>query len=100
MVTDQGFLKEPRVVWETLSNIDGDCHFVDETFVTVSPAANSQDPCDVPVMANLTSEQQIDQDHQLAMTLAEEDEKRFERETEWEDYKARTSAQGGAPLSE
>ncbi len=24
MVTDQGFLKVPRVVWETLNSIDGD----------------------------------------------------------------------------
>ena len=37
LVTDQGFLKEPRVVWETLSAINGDTHFVDEAFVTVTP---------------------------------------------------------------
>ena len=29
LVTDQGFLKEPSVVWETLNSTDGDCHFVD-----------------------------------------------------------------------
>jgi hypothetical protein len=60
-VTDQGFLKEPRVVWETLSNIDGDCHFVDEKFVTVPPkeepardAARAEEP--------LTPEQQIERE--------------------------------------
>ncbi len=37
LVTDQGFLKEPKVVWETLSSIDGDGHFVDDRFVTVPP---------------------------------------------------------------
>jgi hypothetical protein len=39
LVTDQGFLHEPRVVWETLSNIEGDGLFVDSCFVTVPPKA-------------------------------------------------------------
>jgi len=39
LVTDQGFLHEPRVVWETLSNIEGDGMFVDSRFVTVPPKA-------------------------------------------------------------
>jgi hypothetical protein len=39
LVTDQGFLHEPRVVWETLSNIEGDGLFVDGHFVTVPPKA-------------------------------------------------------------
>lgn len=43
--------------------------------------------------------------HLLAMTLAEEDEKRYEREKEWEDYKTQTLGAGGdsvnsAPLTE
>jgi hypothetical protein len=32
LVTDQGFLKESHVVWETLSGIEGDTVFVNETF--------------------------------------------------------------------
>ena len=32
LVTDQGFLTENGVVWETLSNVDGNCHFVDADF--------------------------------------------------------------------
>jgi len=40
LVTDQGFLHEPRVVWETLSNIEGDGMFVDSRFVTVPPKAD------------------------------------------------------------
>ena len=39
LVTDQGLLHEPRVVWETLSNIEGDGLFVDSCFVTVPPKA-------------------------------------------------------------
>lgn len=34
LVTDQGFLRESNVVWETLSNIEGDGHFVDADFRT------------------------------------------------------------------
>ena len=33
--------------------------------------------------------------HLLAMTLAEEDEKRFEREKEWEDFKNNRLGAGG-----
>nr|CAD7595448.1 unnamed protein product [Timema genevievae] len=35
LVTDQGFLHEPRVVWESLSNIENDGYFVDGHFVSV-----------------------------------------------------------------
>jgi len=99
LVTDQGFLKEPKVVWETLSSIDGDGHFVDEKFVTVTAGAASgggadANPliCDInPASSAVTSEQQIDIDHQLAQRLAEEDEKRYQRETAFEDFKANAS---------
>ncbi|TRY70664.1 hypothetical protein TCAL_11084 [Tigriopus californicus] len=69
LMSDQGFLKEPSVVWQTLSTIDGDCQFVDHSFKSVPP----KEPvtCDIR-----TKEQQIDQDHLLAMTLAEEDKNR------------------------
>nr|CAD7198091.1 unnamed protein product [Timema douglasi] len=35
LVTDQGFLLEPRVVWESLSNIENDGYFVDGHFLPV-----------------------------------------------------------------
>ncbi len=37
LVTDQGFLAESRVVWETLSGVDGDSHFVDAFFHSAPP---------------------------------------------------------------
>lgn len=37
LVTDQGFLTESNVVWETLENIEGDGKFVDGEFVIVPP---------------------------------------------------------------
>jgi len=135
LVTDQGFLKEPRVVWETLSSIDGDGHFVDDKFVTVPPSSgggasssgqeqhqsdqqqhlSTNDPniCDQiesassPAASSSTkvipSQQQIDRDHRLVVTLAEEDEKLFQRETAWEEFKAKTAAaasQAGQPLTD
>lgn len=32
LVTDQGYIAEPRAVWERLSNIDGDTQYVNENF--------------------------------------------------------------------
>ena len=34
LVTDQGFLSKPNIVWETLSNVQGDTHFTDSQFRT------------------------------------------------------------------
>ena len=60
LVTDQGFLKENSVVWETLNSIDGDGQFVDTEFITAPPKASpkvtsTQD-------ANLSPEQQLEQE--------------------------------------
>lgn len=54
-MTDQGFLKESRVVWQTLSTIDGDDHFVDAEFVTVTPREEVKEVPQDP-------EKQIDQE--------------------------------------
>jgi len=40
LVTDQGFLTESNMVWETLNNIEGDTLFVDGDFVLVPPKPN------------------------------------------------------------
>ncbi|VDP06520.1 unnamed protein product [Soboliphyme baturini] len=36
LVSDQGFLKEVDIVWETLNNVEGDSRFVDSRFQTVT----------------------------------------------------------------
>ncbi|XP_078666303.1 ubiquitin carboxyl-terminal hydrolase MINDY-1-like isoform X3 [Branchiostoma floridae x Branchiostoma belcheri] len=66
LVTDQGFLGEPNVVWETLSNVEGDSTFVDADFRTTVP--NHGGSAQVP----LSSQQQIDQDYLVALTLQQE----------------------------
>lgn len=78
MVTDQGFLTESRVVWETLSNIENDGLFVDGDFTPVPPKTS------------LTVEDQqvqVDQDYLIALSLQEEQKKEFEKEKEWENFK-------------
>lgn len=108
LVTDQGFLGEPSVVWETLANIDGDGQFVDGAFRTVPPraepsptlrrpattasaasasAAHREDLCSgtasstatvaTPTAVDdggavLSTEQQIDQDFLVALSLQED----------------------------
>lgn len=73
LVTDQGFLTENNVVWETLSNVDGDGHFVDASFRTYTkplpPTHVIPDP-----MVPVGSPEQIDHDYQVALSLQEEDQ--------------------------
>jgi hypothetical protein len=61
LVTDQGFLTESNVVWETLSNVEGDGHFVDAYFHTyrkAEPSTHTIPPSSIPV----GSPQQVDQE--------------------------------------
>jgi len=59
LVTDQGFLNETNVVWETLSNVEGDGHFVDSNFRTYTkPEAPPLAAADAPA----NSEEQVDQE--------------------------------------
>ncbi|GAB6032762.1 hypothetical protein CHUAL_011629 [Chamberlinius hualienensis] len=88
LVTDQGFLHESNVVWETLSNIDGDGQFVDANFITVPPK-----PLPSGVVPNLEDpvnpEEQIQQDFLVALSLQSEENRENEIATNWEEYKAK-----------
>ena len=75
LVTDQGFLHQLDVVWETLENIEGDTEFVDHQFNQVQPEAEAG--------AGGTS---ADQDHLLAMTLQREDEAQCHKDREWQKH--------------
>ncbi|XP_075731387.1 ubiquitin carboxyl-terminal hydrolase MINDY-2-like isoform X2 [Rhipicephalus microplus] len=65
LVTDQGFLNEPDVVWESLINVEGDGQFADSDFIVNPPKPRC-----------LTTEQQIDRDEELAKQLQEEEHHR------------------------
>ncbi|XP_070565211.1 ubiquitin carboxyl-terminal hydrolase MINDY-2-like [Ptychodera flava] len=66
LVTDQGFLTENGVVWETLANTEGDSYFVDGDFHTTPPSDT------IPPVKDITTEQQINQDYLVALSLQEE----------------------------
>ena len=61
LVTDQGFLTESNVVWETLANVEGDGLFVDASFHTFRKPQPSTAPIPTPDVA-IGSDQQIDQE--------------------------------------
>ncbi|XP_021925366.1 ubiquitin carboxyl-terminal hydrolase MINDY-2-like isoform X2 [Zootermopsis nevadensis] len=84
LVTDQGFLHEPRVVWETLSNIEGDGMFVDGRFVTVPPKASGPYRA---LAVDASEDQQINHDYLVALSLQEDQKKQQESEQAWEEFK-------------
>lgn len=57
LVTDQGYLKEPNVVWETLSSVDGAGHYVDHRFVTFTPASIQSANENSSVLSSVASEE-------------------------------------------
>jgi len=74
LVTDQGFLDQADVVWETLDNIQGDTVFVDQHFNLVQSQGSG-------TMAEERS------DHEIAMSLQKQDLEGSKRDKEWDDFK-------------
>lgn len=62
LVTDQGFLSEKNVVWETLNNVEGDGYFVDAQFHTYTKPTPLAEPL-VPPAGPPGSEEQVDQEY-------------------------------------
>eukprot|EP00063_Salmo_salar_P057864 XP_014032699.1 PREDICTED: protein FAM63A-like [Salmo salar] len=72
LVTDQGFLQEEGLVWESLHNVEGDGNFCDSDFRLCHPPQRS---VLVTQPDNLTPQQQqrqIDQDYLVAMSLQQQ----------------------------
>ncbi|XP_037092601.1 ubiquitin carboxyl-terminal hydrolase MINDY-2-like [Pollicipes pollicipes] len=78
LVTDQGFLREPRVVWETLNSTDGAGQFVNGQF---EPLAAEPPPPPPP------GAEQVDRDYLVALTLQEESSRQQAHDMQWEEYK-------------
>lgn len=70
LVTDQGFLHERNVVWETLNNVEGDHYFVDSEFHTYTKPT-PQEPV-LPPDVTVNSDEQVNHDYLLAMSLQQE----------------------------
>uniref|UniRef100_H0UY76 Ubiquitin carboxyl-terminal hydrolase n=1 Tax=Cavia porcellus TaxID=10141 RepID=H0UY76_CAVPO len=74
LVTDQGFLTEEKVVWESLHNVDGDGNFCDSDF-------HLRPPSD-PETVYKGPQDQIDQDYLMALSLQQEQQN---QEINWEE---------------
>ncbi|XP_066996864.2 ubiquitin carboxyl-terminal hydrolase MINDY-2 isoform X2 [Anabrus simplex] len=83
LVTDQGFLHESRVVWETLSSIDGDGQFVDSKFMTVPPILSDSYLPDKSV----SEDQQISHDYLVALSLQEDQKKQQQQQQQQQEGK-------------
>ncbi|KAJ3593054.1 hypothetical protein NHX12_005392 [Muraenolepis orangiensis] len=73
LVTDQGFLTEEKVVWESLHNVDGDGNFCDSEFGLRPPSD--------PETVYRGQQDQIDQDYLMALSLQQEQQS---QDVEWE----------------
>ncbi|KAJ6633836.1 hypothetical protein lerEdw1_014285 [Lerista edwardsae] len=78
LVTDQGFLHEEQVAWESLHNVDGDSCFCDAEF-HLSHALGKEAAGSSPQEQQL-NQRQVDQDYMIALSLQQQ--------------------QGGPPLSD
>ncbi|NWT48052.1 MINY1 hydrolase, partial [Chroicocephalus maculipennis] len=70
LVTDQGFLQEERVVWESLHNVDGDSCFCDTDF-HLSHAPGKEGATAAPPDHHL-QQRQVDQDYMIALSLQQQ----------------------------
>ncbi|EDO33166.1 predicted protein, partial [Nematostella vectensis] len=81
LATDQGYLTEDKVVWETLSNVEGDGCFVDANFRTVTQPQAVVQPIPAPPAAGADAGiSQEDQDYLVALSLQEEQAKEEARQ--------------------
>ncbi|XP_023830689.1 ubiquitin carboxyl-terminal hydrolase MINDY-1 isoform X1 [Salvelinus sp. IW2-2015] len=104
LVTDQGFLQEGGLVWESLHNVEGDGNFCDSDFRLCHPPQRS-----VPVTQpeDLTPQQQqrqIDQDYLVAMSLQQQgvapgplSDLDLARQLQEEEYQQQQQQQQGGP---
>ncbi|KAM6037885.1 ubiquitin carboxyl-terminal hydrolase MINDY-1 isoform 2-T2 [Theristicus caerulescens] len=70
LVTDQGFLQEERVVWESLLNVNGDNSFCDAAF-HLSHAPGREGAAVAPPDHRL-QQRQVDQDYMIALSLQQQ----------------------------
>ncbi|XP_060112406.1 ubiquitin carboxyl-terminal hydrolase MINDY-1-like [Heteronotia binoei] len=70
LVTDQGFLHEEQVVWESLHNVDGDSCFCDAEF-HLSHALEKEAAGGSP-REQQANQRQVDQDYMIALSLQQQ----------------------------
>ncbi|NWQ70688.1 MINY1 hydrolase, partial [Neopipo cinnamomea] len=70
LVTDQGFLREEGVVWESLHTVDGDSCFCDTDFHLSHAPGKGGDPAAPPDPQ--LQQRQVDQDYMVALSLQQQ----------------------------
>ncbi|KAM8921072.1 ubiquitin carboxyl-terminal hydrolase MINDY-1 [Pelodytes ibericus] len=68
LVTDQGFLQEEKVIWESLHNVEGDSCFCDSDF-HLSPHLEKEASFNNPQQLQ---QRQVDQDYMIALSLQQQ----------------------------
>ncbi|KAF7647884.1 hypothetical protein LDENG_00165270 [Lucifuga dentata] len=71
LVTDQGFLQEDGLVWESLHNVEGDGNFCDSDFRLCHPPQRAPPTASLPPTAQ-EQQRQIDQDYLVAVSLQQQ----------------------------
>ncbi|XP_036949750.1 ubiquitin carboxyl-terminal hydrolase MINDY-1 isoform X6 [Acanthopagrus latus] len=71
LVTDQGFLQEEGLVWESLHNVEGDGNFCDSDFRLCHPPQRAPPTAALPPSAQ-EQQRQIDQDYLVAVSLQQQ----------------------------
>ncbi|XP_026205550.1 ubiquitin carboxyl-terminal hydrolase MINDY-1 [Anabas testudineus] len=71
LVTDQGFLQEEGLVWESLHNVEGDGNFCDSDFRLCHPPQRAPPTSTLPPTAQ-EQQRQIDQDYLVAVSLQQQ----------------------------
>ncbi|XP_054461520.1 ubiquitin carboxyl-terminal hydrolase MINDY-1 [Anoplopoma fimbria] len=71
LVTDQGFLQEEGLVWESLHNVEGDGNFCDSDFRLCHPPQRAPPTTILPPSAQ-EQQRQIDQDYLVAVSLQQQ----------------------------
>ncbi|XP_026155793.1 ubiquitin carboxyl-terminal hydrolase MINDY-1 isoform X2 [Mastacembelus armatus] len=71
LVTDQGFLQEEGLVWESLHNVEGDGNFCDSDFRLCHPPQRAPPTSTLPTSTQ-EQQRQIDQDYLVAVSLQQQ----------------------------
>ncbi|XP_012556960.2 ubiquitin carboxyl-terminal hydrolase MINDY-2 isoform X1 [Hydra vulgaris] len=80
LVTDQGFLTEPAVIWETFSNIEGDGQFVNSEFKSVVFESDKQTSKSMsPTLSKRQSLCQEDRDYLIALQMQHDEQGLYSR---------------------
>uniref|UniRef100_A0A3Q2PP02 Ubiquitin carboxyl-terminal hydrolase n=1 Tax=Fundulus heteroclitus TaxID=8078 RepID=A0A3Q2PP02_FUNHE len=103
LVTDQGFLQEEGMVWESLHNVEGDGNFCDSSFRLCHPPERSP-AASLLAPGSQEQQRQIDQDYLVAVSLQQQQQEgapgplsdlELARQLQEEEYQQQQQQQAG-----